>query len=176
MKVITFEGSLSIDNAKFGQFIETLTCLTPDKEEEVRIYFFSTGGNVDAMDMLLDIFSRLPYLQNITLIPMGYIASTAFTFFVKAKCKKEFVHDTVALIHMTQIEVSTRNFNDKYSYDYVQKNRVSINNKQQLKELASWGLTKHELNLIRTGNDLCVDVNRLEKICKLAEGLNVDPA
>lgn len=134
------------------------------KEEKIEIYLFSKGGKCSIESAMTHIINSNP--EKFKIIGYEYLASSAFNFFVKAKCEKELLKGTIGMYHLAVISLD---YNDKMKTvdgidDAYIKKMKTIDQPGNLEFMKQCGFTKKEIKKVNQGQDLFFQVSRMQEI------------
>lgn len=136
---------------------------TSTDENQVVIYINSSGGEVDEMERLLYMIEC--HKEQITLVAIGVIGSCAFELFSRYTGKKKILKDTIAIVHLYNRDLSSRDLLDSKSFEtFIHKDLIRSNN-TVLEQYAQF-LSKDELKNMSKGQEIYIDYPRLVEMFK----------
>lgn len=146
--IVTIEGEITNE-----AFIVILSGYNNLNEGEVlTIYLNSPGGNVDAMNVVIDFING--HAEEIELIGNWELCSAAFDIYMKAKCNKRLLPNTIGMAHYSSASV-TVNENGELtdSYSEVKFDQLRSEKDRSLSFFRKLGLTASELKTIKAGKE-----------------------
>jgi hypothetical protein len=128
--------------------------------ERLDIYLCSVGGDVSAMEAIVDFLDT--NVDRVRLIGYGELFSAAFEIFFKSKCDRTLLSGTMGMAHFTGVNV---NFLDEKRPNKVDDKAYlqwsKIEKAGYVKFCESLGFNAKELERIRKGEDVWFQYDRL---------------
>ena len=147
-----------VDTELFQQLIDIYN----EHQEEYVIFFSSRGGRDDIGELMIDLINMHSHCT--TLIGSGYLYSKGFDVFFKSECHRVLKPITVGLVHGGSIY---GNFNHVGITDRISKSHYDqmIESEPESREFyKGLGLTKKELKLYDSGDDVILSYKRLNEL------------
>jgi hypothetical protein len=134
------------------------------QHKNIHIYLSSDGGSAWILDLMVEIINIDP--DRFTLTGYNELSSSAFEFYIKAKCSKELLPGTIGMYHQSTREI---HINDKgkpaYNSDAAfLKRKKNIFWPTLMEFIDKCELTKKEKNKIKKGDDVYFQYNRFKEI------------
>ena len=147
-----------------SEFFKELTELLSNKEEKHQIYFSSNGGDVWLIEPIIKIINENK--DNIELIGVREISSSALSIFIGAKCKKSITKNTYAIWHKPSFsfDLDDKNKPRNDFYKFKNKHIVEGFSKEFELEYKDWGLKKSEIKKYKKGEDVYFSYERFKEL------------
>lgn len=156
-----------ISDETFNKLVTAFNALR--EYERVTVYLNTLGGDVEAMEAILDLINYYP--EKFELIANAKIYSAGFIIFFRAMCPKRILPGTTGMTHFIRVGVG---INEKGEpYDNSDKAMKEWNEEQKEWTTALYKFlkfTKAELNKIERGEEVYFKTSRLQEF--LNAGLN----
>lgn len=134
----------------------------------ITVYLSSTGGKTSVMTALIEMVNSNK--DRFSLVAYDFIGSAAFVFFIKAKCNKKVLINTMAMHHQTITNVDFDEFKKPYyQSDAAELTRMKKERDDSQKFNTQIGLTEYEIKRYRQNYDLYFQYDR---ILELVENYN----
>jgi hypothetical protein len=166
MKAIKFDGE--IDEKSIKTLLSDIDKI--DKNENIIIYFISSGGSHSDSLILSDYINR-DYKRFEIYCPWD-VSSAAFDFLIEVKCKIVLNKHSFARLHLFDNSLNYINLENNSSIDYFLKSNLEKNNRIWLNKLKIAGFTEEELNRIKQGYDVIIDSKRMIHVLKIMKRIN----
>jgi len=160
VKAVKFEGDINHDSIKM--LLADIDKI--DLNENIVLYFTSGGGMVTDKDILVDYINRNP--KRFEIVCYWEMSSCAFDLLVNVRCKIRLGQNCLAKIHLYSNELKYYNLGDSKSIDVFLLNDLNKRNKIWFEQLKRADCTLEEIEFLKLGNDLILDVNRMAHIIK----------
>lgn len=140
-----------------------------DNNNEIMIYFTSSGGYLEASDVLIDyINNRCKYRSKIKLIGSGNIESAGCEVMMFCKCKKDLLPSASAMIHLPYIsckekEVKRWIFNSEYHKNLFKV--IDHENEEKLAKICAFNyLNKKQVESLKKGKDIYLNNTEFKEL------------
>lgn len=151
-----FNGEINTDSV-----VGLILALESDEAQQIDLYFSSeNGGCLPDAEVLIDYLSTS--IKDITLIGHWCLVSAALAVYLRAVCKKRLLPDTYGMVHIADIDVSTKSIKNKDPWQTHLVSDVEAHNKTWLKERSDF-FTRKEMVYLKGGGDLYLPHDRLVK-------------
>ena len=133
-------------------------------EEVIELYLHSNGGSISIKEAVTEIVNTDP--TKFYLVGYEYLASSAFNFFVEAKCSKKLLPGTIGMYHLA---TNTLDFNDRmkpvYGIDEACIKRIKeCDHPANIEFMKACGFTVKETIEANKGNDVFFQFARFLEI------------
>lgn len=160
MKLIFHKESFDKD------FLEKLAkAFNESKPDEViDLYLNSNGGSASIKEAVTEIINTNS--EKFYLVGYDYLASSAFNFFIEAKCKKKLLPGTIGMYHLA---INNLDFNDRmkpvYGIDEACIKRIKeFDHPSNLEFMKACGFTAKETKKANKGDDVFLQYDRFLEI------------
>jgi len=147
---MTITISEVISNFSFMTILNAFNSL--EKEENLIIYLNTPGGEVDSMNAIIDFINH--NTERIELIGNWELSSAGFDIYMKSKCNKKLLQNTIGMAHYSSASVLV-NENGELSdpYNQVRFDQLRSEKAKSLAFFKKLGLTANELKTIKAGQE-----------------------
>ena len=151
-----FNGEITSESV-----VNLILALEEDDAQQIDLYFSSEqGGCLADAEVLIDYLSTS--IKDITLIGHWCLVSAALAIYLRAICKKRLLPDTYGMVHISDIDVSTKAIKNKDPWQTHLLSDLEAHNKMWLKERRGF-FTRKEISYLKSGGDLYLPYDRLVK-------------
>lgn len=161
MKSIYFNDEINAFSVK--TLLENIDKI--DKDENIILYFCSTGGDVPDSYILIDYINR--QAKRFELVCFWTMGSAAFHLLWKVNCKVTIGKDVTGQLHLFTNSLESRELVNKFSESNYLKDNVTKNDKEWIEDLKHCKLTKEEYNYILNGGMLYINSDRVKSIVSI---------
>jgi len=166
MKTIIFDDTL--DKESIQTLIDDIEQPhVDDPEKDLLIYFSSDGGYWYASQMLIRCLNNLPKTFSVKIVFFWRIYSAAFNVLIDVKCEKEVLDGAVALLHLLDRDVSSREYiHDKTSFSKFLVDDMNRYNEKYLAWMAALPgfLSEDDVKVLSEGRDVYADSVRINDL------------
>lgn len=161
MKAIKFEDQINFESIKglLSKIDEV------PKDEDIILYFCSGGGNLSDCYDLVDYINRNK--DRIEIVCSWEMSSAALDLLLSIHCKINLHIRVFARVHLISNSIEYKNIRNKESTDIFLLNDLNERNKIFLSQLKLCGFTNKEIDNIKLGYDVIIDVNRIKHMIKI---------
>lgn len=150
----------SFDKAMLQQTIDA----TNTNSKLIEIYISSDGGLVSILEAMLYIINSKP--NRFKIIGYDELCSCAFEFYIRAKCNKELIKNTIGMYHQSTTKISINDNLKPAYYDgeaYLKrKKKYFVPNSNDI--MTKCEFTPKEIKKIKKGKDVYFQYDRFKEL------------
>lgn len=177
-QTVIFEGLIDANNVT--KLIDGIDTILNTSDDDIDVYFSSTGGEIRYMRVLVDYFKSLDLSagsrsveaaaynnsstkKSVTLKAFDSISSAGFEFFVTAEnCHKQVLQDAYCVLHAYTTHYDYRE--DVMKRDSVRNMKVSEKANATLKDfLYTCGVPEDKILEVSEGKEIVLEADGLRK-------------
>lgn len=137
----------------------------------LNLYFSTEGGNEPDGAILIDYLNNINDVE-LVMIPGEDLSSVGFLIFILTTCKKRFIYNSMALIHISDSDLSFRKSKQVKSWDKLVQEDLNKTNDAFLSFIKKLNfLSEEDLNWISLGYDITIDSMQLIQATKNYDNL-----
>jgi ATP-dependent protease ClpP protease subunit len=130
------------------------------EDEKLVAYFTSEGGDMDAMEAMIDFVNN--HKDLVELVFYGEVFSAGMAFFLESSCPKRILPETRGMFHFCMQELTiTEGGRPSAGYDAFSAKEMKKAKLRTMESIKGKGLTDKEIREINKGKDVYFSYERM---------------